>query len=187
MLVACGSTSSSNTPNPPTVPAVVTLAPSGHSSIDIGSLLNFAASVRDASGGTITSGLTIAFASSNPDVLTISNSGIACAGKWDSLSNPIVCTPGPAGTALVTASASGVSSSPTTIYVHQHIDHVEIKPISVSGTAFPICFAQDETWTYEAAVFARVGTSLVEHHANGRTIKLVLRERCSGKFEHYGK
>ena len=162
MLVACGSTSSSNTPNPPTVPAVVTLTPSGHSSIDIGSLLNFAATVRDSTGGAITSGLTIAFASSNPDVLTISNSGVACAGKWDSLSNPIVCTPGPAGTALVTASASGVSSSPTTIYVHQHIDHVEIKPISVSGTAFPICFAQDETWTYEAAVFARVGTSLVD-------------------------
>ena len=51
------------------------------------------------------SGLTIAFASSNPDVLTISNSGVACAGKWDSLSNPIICTPGPAGTAMVTSNS----------------------------------------------------------------------------------
>ena len=159
MLAACGSTSSSNTPKPPTVPASVTLSPTSHSSIDIGSLLSFSATARDAAGKSITSGLTISFTSSNPDVLTIANSGAACAGKWDSLSNPIVCTPGPAGTSTVVATATGVSSPPTTVYVHQHIDHIDISQI---GTPINSCFSQDETWTYEASVFANIGSKLVD-------------------------
>ena len=159
MLAACGSTSSSNTPKPPTVPASVTLSPTSHSSIDVGSLLSFSATARDAAGKSITSGLTISFTSSNPDVLTIANSGAACAGKWDSLSNPIVCTPGPAGTSTVVATATGVSSPPTTVYVHQHIDHIDISQI---GTPINACFSQDETWTYEASVFANIGSKLVD-------------------------
>lgn len=158
LLAACGSSSSSNTPKPPPVPASVTLSPGNHSSIDIGSLLNFSATARN-SAGTSISGLTISFTSSNPDVLTIANSGIACAGKWDSLSNPVVCRPGPSGTAQVIATASGVSSPPTTVYVHQHIDHIEINAI---GTPPNTCFSQDQTWTYEAAVFANIGTGLVD-------------------------
>jgi hypothetical protein len=158
LLAACGSSSSSNTPKPPPVPASVTLSPGSHSSIDIGSLLNFSATARN-SAGTSISGLTISFTSSNPDVLTIANSGIACAGKWDSLSNPVVCRPGPSGTAQVIATASGVSSPPTTVYVHQHIDHIEITAI---GTPPKSCFSQDQTWTYEAAVFANIGTDLID-------------------------
>ena len=159
LLAACGSSSSSNTPPPPPTPASVTLTPTDHSSIDVGSLLNFSAVARNAAGQPITSRITFNFISSNPDVLTIANSGAACAGKWDSLSTPIVCTPGPAGVSIVTAVVSGISSPPTTVYVHQHIDHIDLGPIDTPTTS---CFSQEQTLTYQASVFANVGGNLVD-------------------------
>jgi len=158
-MAACGSSSSSSTPPPPPTPASVSLTPTDHSSIDIGSLLSFSAVARNAAGQVITTKITTTFISSNPDVLTIANSGAACAGKWDSLSSPIVCTPGPAGTSVVTAVVSGISSPPTTVYVHQHIDHIDLGPIDTPTTS---CFSQEQTWTYQASVFANVGGNLVD-------------------------
>ena len=159
MLAACGSSSSSNTPTPPPTPASVSLSPTDHSSIDVGSLLNFSAVARNATGQTISQGITINFISSNPNVLTVANSGAACAGKWDSLSTPIVCTPGPSGVSQVTAVVSGISSPVTTVYVHQHIDHIDISPVTTPTAS---CFSQDQTSTYQAAVFANVGGNLVD-------------------------
>ena len=72
---------------------------------------------------------TFAYQSSNPAVLTISTNGAACAGTWNSLTAPSVCTPGPTGTAQVTATALGVSSPPVTFYVHQHITRVSISKV----------------------------------------------------------
>ena len=70
----------------------------------------------------------VTFLSSNTAVLTIATNGLACAGTWDSLTAPQICTPGPVGVAQVTATSHGVSSPPTTVYVHQHIDKIVIKP-----------------------------------------------------------
>ena len=83
----------------------------------------------------------VTFLSSNTAVLTIANNGLACAGTWDSLTAPQICTPGPVGVAQVTATSHGVSSPPTTVYVHQHIDKIVVSPVPgqtpPAGPAFP--------------------------------------------------
>jgi len=118
-LPGCGG----STPKPgPTLPVTITLAPS-NGSVDIGGTLVFTAiAIGRASKTPIA--VTFKFASSNTSVLTIANNGLACGGSWDNLATPQVCTPGGAGVAEVTASAEGVTSSPVTVFVHQHIDQI---------------------------------------------------------------
>jgi hypothetical protein len=71
----------------------------------------------------------VTFLSSNTAVVTVAANGLACAGSWDNLASPTICTPGGVGVAQVTATASGVTSPPTTVYVHQHIDGVTLQDI----------------------------------------------------------
>jgi len=52
-----------------------------------------------------------------------------CAGSWDSLAAPTVCTPGPAKAVQLTASALGATSAPITIFVHQHIERLVASPL----------------------------------------------------------
>ncbi len=52
-----------------------------------------------------------------------------CAGSWDSLTAPTVCTPGPAKAAQLVASAEGATSPPITVFVHQHIERLEVSAI----------------------------------------------------------
>src|SRR6266550_5352770 len=115
----------------------VALSPSTDVSLELGRTQNFGASARNAAGQSVFT--TIHFVSDNNASLTIANSGAACAGSWDSLSNPVVCTPGVAGIATVTAEAEGVSSAPTTVYVHQHIQSVNITPIGTPQCSKPPC------------------------------------------------
>jgi trimeric autotransporter adhesin len=115
--------------------------------MDIGTTLQFSAFPRS---GTITLTITSTFASSNTAVLTIANNGLACAGSWDSLTAPVVCTPGPSGVSLVTASAGGVTSPPTTVYVHQHIENIAITPVNPPSTP---CYSQNQTQIYQAVAF----------------------------------
>src|SRR5947209_11193665 len=118
-LTNCGNKTPSTGPQ---LPAKVTLSPSS-GSIDIGGTLNFTPSARDRANQLL-GNVVFTFASSNPAVLTVSNTGVACAGTWDSLTLPRVCTPGGAGVADVTVAADGVTSSPVQVFVHQHIDTV---------------------------------------------------------------
>src|SRR5581483_1145798 len=101
--------------------------------------------------------------SSNPAVLTIANNGLACAGTWDSLTNPLVCTAGATGTADVTAVAEGVTSPPVTVYVHQHITSIVIqKAPNQSPTLSTLCYTRanpslgpgPESVVYEAFAFS---------------------------------
>ena len=122
-LAGCGS--STKATNFPT-PAGISLTPSSSLSIDIGTTQSFTASAHNAANPPVVLTVPIAFHSSNTAVVTIANNGLACAGTWDSLANPQICTPGPSGVAEITATSAGVSSPPTTIYVHQHIDSVRV-------------------------------------------------------------
>jgi hypothetical protein len=92
------------------------------------------------------------FQSSNPAVVTIASNGLACAGSWDSLTNPVVCTPGSSGQAQITATAQGVSSPPVTMYVHQHVDSVTIAPVTPPTAP---CLSKDLTFDYAARAFSR--------------------------------
>ncbi|HTZ98202.1 MAG TPA: WD40 repeat domain-containing protein [Terriglobales bacterium] len=107
--------------------ASVTLAPANAVSLELGTDTAFTASVFTANHTASTQ--PVNYQSSNTSVVTVAANGLACAGTWDSLVSPSVCTPGPVGVAQVIATAQGVSSAPTTIYVHQHIDQVTIKDI----------------------------------------------------------
>src|ERR1700674_3174790 len=113
-LAGCGGGSSKPVDFP--VPASILLSPSNAVSIDVGAIQSFGAIAQNNNKQTITT--PISFQSSNTAVLTIAANGSACAGTWDSLSVPQVCTPGQVGVAQVTATAKGVSSPPTTVYVH---------------------------------------------------------------------
>ena len=109
-LSGCSSGSGVNVVNFVT-PANVVLNPATTASIDVGATLTFTATPEDNTKKSLVQPVT--YFSDNPAVVTVAANGIACAGTWDSLSLPQVCTPGPAGVAQITASAQGVSSAPT--------------------------------------------------------------------------
>jgi hypothetical protein len=150
-----GCSSSSPTRNAPfPVPANIVLAPAGPVSLDVGSATQtFTATPQNNMKTTITTPVT--FVSSNTAVLTIANSGAACAGTWDSLSTPQICTPGPVGVAEVTATSHGVSSPPTTVYVHQHIDKIVISAVPGQTPPAGPCFSKGQTFNYQATALSR--------------------------------
>jgi hypothetical protein len=137
------------------VPASVTLSPGPNVSIEIGTFQSFLASALTSTKTTIAE--PISFQSSNTAVLTVANNGLACAGSWNSLTSPQVCTPGPTGVAVVTATAQGVSSPSTTVYVHQHIDKVTVSLFVPPNQPPPTnpCYSVNQTSIYQANAFSR--------------------------------
>jgi hypothetical protein len=160
VLIGCGLTAcvgkSSNPGGNGTVQSI-SLNPSTSISLEQGNTQAFSASAKNSIGQTLLVG--ISFVSDNNAVLTISTGGLACAGSWDSLSFPVVCTPGQPGTANVTAVSNGVSSAPVTVYVHPRIEGITISRI---GTPQPDhgCFSQGESWNYQATVLGPNGTDI---------------------------
>lgn len=147
-LVGCGSsTSTTNFAKP----ASLTLTPTPTASIDIGTTQAFTAAAHSFSGALITE--PISYLSSNTSVVTVASNGMACAGTWDSLTAPTVCTPGPAGVAQVTATAMGVSSPPTTVYVHQHIQSIQVSPAAVPPPPTTPCISKNSTENFQASAF----------------------------------
>jgi hypothetical protein len=142
----------------------ITLSPGSTISLETGGTQGFSASAKDALGKTIL-GLNIQFivASGNPNAaapLSVASNGAACAGTW----NPSVtqCSAGTAGIALVTAVANGVSSPVTTVYVHQHVDSIQI--IKITPPPPPQqqydCFYHGQTWQFEAIAYNSNGTDI---------------------------
>ena len=151
-LSGCVGKSTSNSGS--TSVQTVTLNPSSDVSLELGKTQNFSATARNAAGQSVFA--TIHFVSDNNASLTISNSGVACAGTWDSLSNPVICTPGVTGIATVTAEAEGVSSASTTVYVHQHIQSMQVTPTDTHDG----CFSQGTTWNFQATAFGAQGVDI---------------------------
>ena len=125
-LSGCGSSSPVGTAPTPT-PTRIDLTPTD-SSLDLGATLQFAAVPRSSAGTPLT--VPVVFTSSNPSVLSFvpSSGGLACAGRWDTLAR--VCTPQGAGFTQVTATANGVASQPVNVYVHEHVDLIELSLIN---------------------------------------------------------
>jgi len=122
--------------------------------MEIGTYQSFTPSVLSATKTSITE--PVSYQSSNTAVLTVANNGLACAGSWDSLSSPAICTPGPIGVAQVTANAQGVSSPATTVYVHQHIDKVVVSILPIPNQPPPTnpCYSVAQTANYQAQAFS---------------------------------
>ncbi len=136
LLPACGG---HKPPGTSTAPAKITLTPSTTASMQFGSLLNFTATALNDLNKAVSP--TFTYASSNSSVVDISPTGIACAGTWNA---PFynVCTPGSGGTAEITASALGASSSPTLVFVHAPIDTIQISVVPPVNPPPPACPAQ---------------------------------------------
>jgi hypothetical protein len=139
------------------VPAIIVLAPQSSVSMELGTNQQFTATPEASNKSAITE--PVFFLSSNSAVVTVAVNGLVCAGTWDSLSLPQICTPGPVGFADITATAQGVSSPATRVYVHQHIDSVVITPVP-PGPATTCLTATENTTVphaaaYQATAFSR--------------------------------
>src|SRR5205085_4428699 len=122
ILSACGGGDNSTSVG---APAAVALGPSTVS-LDFGQVTSLSVTVTDAKGTAILT-VTPTFQSSNTAVASVSTSGLVCAGTWDSLTTPVVCTPATtAGTANITATAGGITSAATVVSVHPRIASVNI-------------------------------------------------------------
>jgi hypothetical protein len=147
-LTSCSSSGPTTNATFP-VPANISLAPANSISLDVGSATQvFTASPKNNKDTAITT--PVSFLSSNTAVLTIASNGLACAGTWDSVTTPQICTPGPVGVAQVTATSHGVSSPPTTVYVHQHIDKIVINPVPGQTPPSGNCFSKGQAFNYQA-------------------------------------
>lgn len=148
---ACSSSTVTTTVFP--IPVSISLSPGNNISMELGTNQTFSGTVRNATNNVIPE--PVAYQSSNTAVLTIAVNGLACAGTWDSLNFPQICTPGAIGVAQVTATAKGVSSPPTTVYVHQHIDSIVATPIPGQVPGYLPCLSKDLTFNFQANAFSR--------------------------------
>ncbi len=150
------------------VPTSVSINPTPSASLELGKTLQFSSSANNSTNQTI-SGEPIEFASSNQAVVTVAANGVACAGIWDSLTNPQICSPGQSGSSVITATAQGVTSPSTVVYVHQHIDHIVVSPVAaqpppLSSTCFSAGTTQagtkGEIYNYQANAYSGNGTDI---------------------------
>ncbi|HLW51512.1 MAG TPA: hypothetical protein VKW06_01615 [Candidatus Angelobacter sp.] len=152
VLAGCGG-SGPKTTETGTV-AQVTLTPSSISVVS-GEVLQLSFSAVNSTGSAVSPTPTFTFHSSDTSVATVSPSGLVCGGIWDSFfvvcnasdshGNPIV------GTALITASAGGVSSAPSQATVHQSVTSITIS--QTSGNVLPACNSIPQTSQLQAKVF----------------------------------
>ena len=152
-LPGCSSSSPVHTVTYP-VPASITITPGPYLSLEIGTYQAFSPSIFNSAKTAITEPVT--YQSSNTAVVTVSATGLACAGSWDSLSAPTICTPGTVGVAQVTATAQGVSSPPTTVYVHQHVDKIAVSFLPMPNQPPPTnpCFSVGQIADYQATAYS---------------------------------
>jgi len=140
--LGCGKYSSSSPP--PTVK--VTLTPNPTASMNLGSTLQFSATVT-ANKSVIST--PIKFISRNNTIVSFSPSGLACAGTWDK--SFIVCSPGSAGVVNVLASGFGTASTVTRVYVHPQVTAINVAAIVQPP---PNCVSQNQTETFQATAFS---------------------------------
>jgi len=127
------------------------MTPAAAVSLDLGATQAFSTTATNFAGRNLVE--FYSYHSTNTSVVSVANNGVACAGSWDSLSLPQVCTPGSTGVAQVTSTAMGVSSNPVTVYVHQHIDNLQISalpPLPATN-----CLSKDQTANYQILATSR--------------------------------
>ena len=76
--------------------------------------------------------------SSALSVAPLSGVPAVCAGTWNSLTVPTICSPGPARAVQLTATAEGATSAPITVYVHQHIERLVASIVSSPISKCPV-------------------------------------------------
>lgn len=145
-LAGCGGGNTPVSKSPGTV-AQVTLTP-GTVSVVAGQVVQVSVAAVSPTGGAVNPLPTFTFNSSNTLVATVSPGGLVCGGVWDAFF--VVCngldTSGNAiaGTAVVTASAQGVTSVPVQVTVHPAVNRIVVDPPLAS------CFSNKTTFQFIA-------------------------------------
>jgi hypothetical protein len=150
-LTSCLGKSSANPGNSGVLS--VTLSPSSTFSLETGATQVFSASGRNANGTVVTGGIQflVASGSSNSAApLSVAANGAACAGTWDTTATR--CSPGTSGIAIVTAVINGVSSPPTTVYVHRPVSSIAVTQAESIPPQFD-CFSQGQTWQFQGIAY----------------------------------
>lgn len=143
LAAGCGGSKKANT----TVAAVRV----GASSLSMvaGEVVGLSASAVNSANASVTA--TFTFNSSDTKIATVSPAGNVCAGVWDSAF--VVCNGSDAngnpitGTAIITATAGGVTSGPVTVAVHPSITSVRIDAVTEP------CFSIAQTHQFVAHAF----------------------------------
>lgn len=155
LMAGCGGSKSVNN----TV-AAVTVAPATISMV-AGQVVTLNASAVNSANTVVNT--TFTFNSTNTSIATISPQGNVCAGIWDSAF--VICNGSDAqgnpisGTAIITATAAGVTSGPVTVAVHPSITSVSIEPVTQS------CFSIAQTHQFVAHAFHN-GTEITSQIGN---------------------
>jgi hypothetical protein len=153
LMTGCGGGGSSSADKKAAVTVTqVQIFPNPSISLTPGQVTQVFAQALNSNGGQVFT-QTITFSSSN-SLIDITPTGGLCAGKWDSLTAPVVCTPIPSGsvpaTTNVTASAGGVTSPTTVVSVHLPVTSVTVTP---SGAPSPACVPEAGTQIFKAHAF----------------------------------
>jgi hypothetical protein len=149
LLPSCGGGNPTRV-SPEIPPTGVSLSPGPNISLEVGKGVAFTPSPAADK---------FTFQSSNTAVVTVADNGQACAGTWNSLTVPVVCTPGNPGVAQVTASTLGVTSPPVTIYVHAPITSIAVTRVpGQPQTLSTECLSKGpvhgpEKWLFQANAF----------------------------------
>lgn len=151
-LAGCGGGKSNKTSN---VVAQVTLTPSTVSIVAGQVFTGFTFAALNSAGTPVSPVPNFTFNSSNTKVATVSPLGQVCGGVWDSFfvvcngvdssGNPVI------GTAVITATAEGVSSPPVQVTVHPSVTSIQVS--QVGGNPFPGCTSIKQTAQFAAHAF----------------------------------
>jgi hypothetical protein len=132
----------------------VTLSPSNNFSLEVGATQVFTATGKNANGTAVAVGsIQFLVASGSPNSgapLAVAGNGAACAGTWDPTATR--CSPGTSGVAIVTAVINGVSSPPTTVFVHRPVSSIVVTQAEPIPPQFD-CFSQGQTWQFQAIAY----------------------------------
>lgn len=154
-LSGCGKSTKAGTPS---APGRVNLIPGNNTSLAVGGVLSFTASVESAAGQNIIT--TVTYSSSDTSILTLAPNGVACAGHFDVAFT--TCTGGATGVVQVTATALGAASVPTYVFVHAPIDNITVTGIVLNGVpVYEPCLSQTQSMTVEAHAFSQ-GTDITQ-------------------------
>jgi hypothetical protein len=133
-------------------------------SLNIGEVSQVTGTPEDARGNAVYSATVTYAVTPVGGAVDVSTGGLVCAGKWDSDTNPVNCTPGSPGAATITATTtvSGQNFSATVpVTVHEHVDQVTLQPVPNPA---PTCVSQGaaapaNTLQYQAKAYTKCTTS----------------------------
>lgn len=147
VMAGCGGSSSNKN-----AVAAVTLNPASISIVS-GEVAQLSVFAVNASNNAVAA--TFTFNSSNPNLVTVSPSGLVCGGVWDSTF--VTCNGNDAsgklltGTAVITATAAGITSGPVNVSVHPSVTSIKVTAEPPAGPN--PCISHGKTQQFSAQAF----------------------------------